>query len=663
MRLLVARTWRSALWAGAVGLLLAIAADRWYAGELRAVERERVRARMAPYAEAMRNVVDRRIGILRGFHSFVSTRRTRADLDEQLPVFARGAIASATGVRALQFYENDRIAAIEPLEANRAVLGFDLSRDPRPGVYADHQRVLASRGPVVTGPINLIEGGTGILLRQRLADRPGFPQIVAVLLDAPSLLEDAGIPDTLSGLRMQVSTFNDRWSGGDRLGGDADPVRIRIDLGGTAWVFSAVPVKGWQGGSGTARWSFRGVLVAFLLLVVLVALELGDRLDRLARARAESDSFLAVAMRAGRLGVWSLDLASGRLEVSGASAGFLGPELLEGDDAMARVLALVPPEDRARLTGLYDDARSGVRETIATEFRLVPPDGALRTLMCVGQVVPDASGRPAQLVGLLSNITERRAMEARLQRSERFESVGRLAGGVAHDFGNLLTAMGGFAELAVERVRGIHGRVAEEINADLEVVLDRTKVGGRLTSQLLAFSRRAPTEATRVELGATLGELQPVLSRLLAGPMSLRLEVEDRLPAVRVVAGLLTQVILSLLARARDARPSPERVRVRVQHVPATSGPRPLSAPIGEWVCVEVAEEGLVVDAATPPPVVRRNTPGGGVALIDADASWGIELAVLASGIESAGGRLLSDTGPTGGAITRIFLPLWDGKY
>lgn len=662
MRPFVARAWRSAMLSGAVGLLLAFAADRWYAGEMRAVERERVRARMAPYAHALGDVIDRRIGILRGFHSFVSTRRTRADLDEQFPVFARGAVASATGVRALQFYQDDRIAAIEPLEANRAVLGFDLSRDPRPRVYADHQRALATRGPLVSGPIRLIEGGTGILLRQRLADRDGFPQLVAVLLDAPSLVADAGIPDSSSGLRLQVSSFDQSWKGGDQLASDANPVTQRIDLGGMAWVLSAAPASGWQGGAGPARWSFRGVLAAFVLLLVLVALELGDRLDRLTRARAASDSVLAVAMRAGRLGVWSLDLATGRLDVSGASASFLGPELVEREDAMSFVLDLMPPEDRTRLRALFEEVRRGERESVATEFRLVRPDGAMLTLLSVGQVVRDAADRPVQLVGLLSNITERRAMEARLQQSERFESVGRLAGGVAHDFSNLLTAMGGFAELAVERVRAIPGRAAEAIAGELELVLDRTRAGAQLTSQLLAFSRRAPAEASRVDLGVTLGELQPVLTRLFAGPMKLQLDVEPRLPAVRVVSGLLTQVILSLLTRSRDARPAPERVRLHATHVPATSGPRPLEAPIGEWVCVEIAEEGTIAPAAAAvaPPATRRSTPGVGLPTVESEAGWGIELAVLASGIETSGGRLVSDVAPTGSVVTRIFLPLWD---
>jgi signal transduction histidine kinase len=658
MRTIGRHAWRAALISGAVATLLGVAVDRWYVREMQAVERARVRERIIPYANALRSAIDRRSGVLTGFYAFVSTRRTRADLESEFEVFARGAAASAPGVRALQYFDDGRISRIEPLGQNRGALGLDLARDPRPRVRADYVRALSSVGPTVTGPVPLVEGGSGILLRQRLRNRPGFPELLTVVLDAPSIVADAGIPDSASGLRLEVVSVAGARMGGDSLAASADPVTVAVTFQGENWVLRGMPRSGWQGTMREWHWRFRALIALIVLVVALVALALGDRLDRLAREREDSDSTLRVALRAGRIGAWAIELATDRVETSGATVSLLGAEVLRSSDPIAQALDLLPLEDRARVQRFCAEARAGQREAFATELRVLREREPVRSLICLGQLVRDTTGRPHQLVGILSDVTERRALEERLRQSERLESVGKLAGGVAHDFNNLLTAIGGFAELARGHVAALPGPAAREIDQDLAQVLQSTREGAQLTSQLLAFSRRAPAALSRVDLATALLDLQPILGRLFGELLDPTIDVAAGLPSVRAEPGMLTQVLLSLLVRARDATPGPAVVRLRAFHVPATSGRRPLHAPVGEWVCLEMVEEGR--REANPPVRTRRVTPALGVAAVLEPEVGAVGFAVIASGLESAGSRLATEVREDGARVTRLFVPPWN---
>jgi len=657
MKAFGARAWRWALVAGSIALLVAIAADRWYAGQVRAHERDRLLARLQPYAAALHSAIDRRFSVLLGFHAFVSSRRSRAVLEEEFAVYARGARASTSGVRALEYVDRGRVVRIEPLAGSEGALNLDMANDPDPRMRASLASALSATRPFVTGPLALREGGVGILLRQRLVDRPGFPQVVAVVLDAPAMVRDAGIPEPSGGVRLTVVNIDGEWMGGAPLESLQDPVSVEIAFEGETWRLLGMPEAGWSGATRDWNWSFRLALALIVLLAGLIAFTVGDRLDRLTLEMEHSGSALEVAMRAGGTGAWSLDLGSDRVHVSGATTALLGIDESRAHDALVVAFDQMPPEDRQETQRLFDQARAGRRDAFATEFRFVRSSGGVRQILCLGQLVRDGAMEPRSLIGILTDVTGRRAMEEGLRRAERAESVGKLAGGVAHDFNNLLTAITGFAELVAGHVADDRSQAALEISDDMTRVLHSAEEGARLTTQLLAFSRRAPTDVGRVDLGLNIANLQPVLMRLFAGRIAVLVEVADDLPVVRAESGLLTQVILTLLVRARDTVPGPERVRLRATFVPSGSGKRPLDAPLGEWVCLEIIEEGE--RRVKPSDQPRRPTPAGGLRNEELGDASALGLAVIASGIESAGGRLTVAVGARGATTARVFLPLW----
>ena len=651
------RAWRAVLLVGLVGILLGWATDRWYLANVRRIERERVLARLMPYANTLRSAVDRRLGLLAGFGSFVSLRRSRAELEAEFAVFARGAREATPGVRALQYVDEGRIVRIEPLEGNEPALGFSLATNPRVDVRADHARSLLARRPFVTGPFALAEGGTGILMRARLPDRDGFPEVIGVVLDAPTLFRDARIPDPTSGLVLVVQDAEGQVIAGGPASAVSDPVVVPVSFEGELWSIAAMPAVGWGLAIRDWHWAFRLTVGLLVFLAMLVAYTVGARLDRLTREMEQSGSALEVAMRARGTGALSVDLATGRSAAGGATSILLGVHASRHPALVAHLLSLVPDEERGRVAQLFDDLKRGDRDEFAAEFPVVRASGSVRHLLCLAQLVRDDRGAPASFVAILTDVTERLAMEEGLRRAERMESVGKLAGGVAHDFNNLLTAISGFAELAAGHLEGISGPAADEIASDLLQVQQSARDGARLTSQLLAFSRRAPTDVGRLDVGANLANLQPVLTRLFASQLDVEVEIADGLPPARAEAALVTQIVLTLLVRARDTVPGPERIRLRAWHVPATSGRRPLDAPLGEWICLEIAEVGGRTLAATLPP--RRSSPSSARGLADLTEMGGLGIAVLASGIEATGGRLVIETGPREETTARVYLPVW----
>ncbi len=647
------RARRAAFLAAAVGLVLAFAADRAYVPNIETAMRERVRVRMAPYADGLRGAVQRRIGISVGLRAFADGRTSRTQLDSEFPPYARGAFEGTPGVRALQFIEDRHISMIEPRAGNEAAFGMDVANARFPGTLRDHERSLRAERPMVTGPVRLREGGVGLVLRQRLTPRPGFPEVAGVVLDGPTLVTEAGIPDARSALRLEVRILDDdSWLGGDPIGSAVRPESLVLAVETGRWVLLGAPAEGWDAAAYGWRSTFRAAIGGGVLLIAFFSFAVFGRLDRLRAEVETSGSALELALRAGRMGVWAYDIRNGSVRWSDVASSIIGVEAGRDADRLEHVFTLMSPEDGDRARAAFEATRDGARDGYVEEFRLDRPDGTVRWVLALAHLERDAAGRPENISGILSDVTERHGLEEQVRQAQRLESEGMLAGGVAHDFNNLLTAIGGFAELAQSRAAEVGGPAAAEIVADLQQVLVSARRGTNLTSQLLAFSRRSPSAPTRVDVSRALAELQPILARLFAGRVDVVPDLAPDLPPVRVELGQLTQVMLNLLVVARDAMPQGGTVIVRTYHVPA-SGPRLPAAPPGEWVCIEVrypaeGEQGEGRSALPP-----ETGPASGT-----DES-GLSVAVVQRAIETTGGRFAIETSLTGGTVFRVCLPLW----
>jgi len=166
--------------------------------------------------------------------------------------------------------------------------------------------------------------------------------------------------------------------------------------------------------------------------------------------------------------------------------------------------------------------------------------------------VPWADGSMGLQV-TLRDITEQeraaeseRALRAQLEHSQRLEAVGRLAGGVAHEFNNLLTVVGGAAELLMDDAEDSQAVLAAEI-------LAAKLRGSALTRQLLAFARKETVQRRRLDLTDVVRELEPLLARFVSGSADLKLDLASAPVAVDADQGQMELVLVNLLVNAKDA--------------------------------------------------------------------------------------------------------------
>ena len=233
---------------------------------------------------------------------------------------------------------------------------------------------------------------------------------------------------------------------------------------------------------------------------------------REAELRTEAENAresLAIALDAAQMGMWDADLIGGTWRRSARHDeifGYAGPPPEWGRETLlARVIA----EDRDTVARSLDAAM----ETGALHFqcRICRPDGSLRSIVVDGRVYHAEDGTPTRMAGVVADVTERRRIEEALQQTQRLQAVGTIAGGVAHNFNNLLAIVLGNLDLASRPRSDV-----ERIRPYLAAATAAAERGAKLTWQLLSFARQqplrpeptAPSEQLR-NLSMLIGETFP----------------------------------------------------------------------------------------------------------------------------------------------------------
>jgi PAS domain S-box-containing protein len=288
------------------------------------------------------------------------------------------------------------------------------------------------------------------------------------------------------------------------------------------------------------------------------------------------------------VGIWDIDLMTGEMQWS---------------DLLERQFGLQPGSFggtlEAFLERVHPDDRPSVRDTIAKakerggDFsllnRTIRPDGTVRWLSGTGRVLLGEHGQPVRGVGISQDVTDRRALEEQYLQAQRMEAIGRLAGGVAHDFNTLLTVILGFCELLLSDLDA-----ADPRHADIEEIQKAGLRGSNLTRQLLAFSRKQVIEPALLDLNAVLAEMRGMLSRLIGERVNVVVRADPALSLVHADRGQMEQVIMNLAVNAKDAMPDggtltidTADVELDEQHAATPVVPKP-----GSYVALTVSDTG-----------------------------------------------------------------------
>ena len=187
-----------------------------------------------------------------------------------------------------------------------------------------------------------------------------------------------------------------------------------------------------------------------------------------------------------------------------------------------------------------------------------------------GRIVYDEGGHAVALQGVTRDIAERRKAEAeqsklseQLEHAQRMESVGRLAGGVAHDYNNMLSVIIGYSELALDKVAPdgpLHG--------DLREILTAAKRSADITRQLLAFARRQPIAPRAIDLNTTVENMLKMLRRLIGEDIELTWRPGDQLQSVTLDPSQVDQILANLCVNARDAITGMGQITIETRNVP-----------------------------------------------------------------------------------------------
>ena len=265
--------------------------------------------------------------------------------------------------------------------------------------------------------------------------------------------------------------------------------------------------------------------------------------------------------------------------------------------------------------------------------------------------VRDAEGRITAAVAMFRDVTEERRAEQHSRDVQRIQAVGTLAGGVAHEINNQMTTVMGFGTFVLRALGPQHPQ-----SSDVRRVLQAGERAARVSQQLLAFTRQQVTQPRSLDLQEVVTELTPVLQQLLGSDKALRFSPAPGVSQVSADPDQVQQVLINLVANARDATETGDEVRITVEDVMVESElPAPLGEPVvpGHYVRLSIADTG----SGMPPDTLARifdpfftTKPVG--------QGTGLGLPMVYGTMRRHGGYVVTQSAPGQGTTMELYWPV-----
>ncbi|GAB4442301.1 MAG: hypothetical protein Fur0044_38720 [Anaerolineae bacterium] len=270
--------------------------------------------------------------------------------------------------------------------------------------------------------------------------------------------------------------------------------------------------------------------------------------------------------------------------------------------------------------------------------------------------IKNADGVITHFLAVKEDITERKRaeetrakLEDQLRHAQKMESIGRLAGGVAHDFNNMLTVIQGYCALMQDQIPA-----GDPLLADLNQIRRASERASTLTRQLLAFSRQQVLAPTVLDLNELVANLQKMLGRLIGEDITLSTVLQPGLWSIIADPGQMEQVIMNLVVNARDAMPTGGQIILETDnvYVDASYAQTHLEVPIGPCVLLVITDTGHGMDKPTLArifePFFTTKEQGKGT---------GLGLATVYGIVKQSGGHITVYSEPGQGTTFKIYLP------
>jgi PAS domain S-box-containing protein len=308
----------------------------------------------------------------------------------------------------------------------------------------------------------------------------------------------------------------------------------------------------------------------------------------------------------------------------------------------------VLPADRERVLAAFATLRDN-EPRISVEYRIARPDGAVRWIHDRGFQVRDIAGKVVRLTGIATDITEHKQLEAQLFQSQKMETVGRLAGGVAHEFNSILTAIIGQSELLLEDLPA--GSPLSRNATEISKAADRA---AGLTRQLLAYGRKQFLHPKILDLNQVVAGMEGMFRHLMGGDVDVRIISAADLHAVKADAGQIEQVIINMAINARDAMPCGGKLTLETANVTFDHGRAdryPEMKP-GDYVMLAITDTGTGMTAE-----IKAHVFEPFFSTKDVGRGTGLGLATCYGIIKQSGGHISVYSEPGRGSTFKIYLP------
>lgn len=339
---------------------------------------------------------------------------------------------------------------------------------------------------------------------------------------------------------------------------------------------------------------------------------------------------------------WTMEFVS---EGCRALTGY-APEDLVGNAAIAYAELINPDDREAVWSGVQDGLEAG--GAFQLTYRISTAQGEERWVWEQGSGVFAEDGTLLALEGFITDITERKHLESQLLQAARLESIGQLAGGISHDFNNVLAAILGYCELVLRQVE------AGPLREDVMEIQKAAKRGSALTGQLLAFTRKRESQLRVLRLNDVVNDVVGMLGRLVGQSVELDVRLDPALGCVKANPSQVEQILMNLVVNARDAMPEGGRISIETANVELDEAYAAThrSAEPGPHVMIAVSDTGIGMDEEIRSrifePFFTTKAPGTGT---------GLGLSTVYSIVKQSGGNIWIYSTPGLGTTFKVHLP------